>query len=74
MFRLPLRIRSDVEQVVHWMPGILFAAEIASVVCTDACPSKKRIYSSSPPRSWHGFSQVRHRSCGALCSKPPFSQ
>jgi hypothetical protein len=29
MFRLLLPIRSEVEQVVHWMPEILFAAEIA---------------------------------------------
>jgi hypothetical protein len=29
MFRLLLPIRSEVEKVVHWMPEILFAAEIA---------------------------------------------
>ena len=29
MFRLRLPIRSEVEKVVHWMPEILFAAEIA---------------------------------------------
>jgi len=29
MFRLPLRIRSEVEKVVYRMPEILFAAEIA---------------------------------------------
>jgi hypothetical protein len=28
MFGLLLRIRSEVEKVVHWMPEILFAAEI----------------------------------------------
>jgi hypothetical protein len=28
-FRLLLPIRSEVEKVVHWMPEILFAAEIA---------------------------------------------
>ena len=29
IFRLLLPIRSEVEKVVHWMPEILFAAEIA---------------------------------------------
>ena len=29
MFSLLLPIRSEVEEVVHWMPEILFAAEIA---------------------------------------------
>ncbi len=29
LFRLLLPIRSEVEKVVHWMPEILFAAEIA---------------------------------------------
>ena len=29
MFRLLRPIRSEVEKVVHWMPEILFAAEIA---------------------------------------------
>jgi hypothetical protein len=29
MLRLLLPIRSEVEKVVHWMPEILFAAEIA---------------------------------------------
>jgi hypothetical protein len=29
MFRLLLPIRPEVEKVVHWMPEILFAAEIA---------------------------------------------
>jgi hypothetical protein len=29
MFRLLLPIRSEVEKVLHWMPEILFAAEIA---------------------------------------------
>jgi hypothetical protein len=29
MFRLLLRTRSEVEKVIHWMPEILFAAEIA---------------------------------------------
>ena len=29
IFRLLLRVRSEVEKVVHWMPEILFAAEIA---------------------------------------------
>jgi hypothetical protein len=29
MFRLLLPIRSELEKVVHWMPEILFAAEIA---------------------------------------------
>jgi hypothetical protein len=29
IFRLLLAIRSEVEKVVHWMPEILFAAEIA---------------------------------------------
>jgi len=28
-FRLLLRIRSEIEKIVHWMPEILFAAEIA---------------------------------------------
>ena len=28
-FRLLLRDRSEVEKIVHWMPEILFAAEIA---------------------------------------------
>jgi len=27
-FRLLLRIRSEVEKIVHWMPKILFAAKI----------------------------------------------
>ena len=29
MFRLLLRVRSEVEKIVHWMPEILLAAEIA---------------------------------------------
>ena len=29
LFRLLLPIRAEVEKVVHWMPEILFAAEIA---------------------------------------------
>jgi hypothetical protein len=29
MFRLLHRVRSEVEKIVHWMPEILFAAEIA---------------------------------------------
>ena len=29
MFRLLLRIRSEVEKIIHWLPEILFAAEIA---------------------------------------------
>jgi len=29
MFRLRLRIQSEVEEIVHWMPEILLAAEIA---------------------------------------------
>jgi hypothetical protein len=29
MYRLLLPIRSEVEKVVHWMPEILLAAEIA---------------------------------------------
>jgi hypothetical protein len=29
MLRLLLPVRSEVEKVVHWMPEILFAAEIA---------------------------------------------
>jgi hypothetical protein len=28
-FPLPLGIRSEVEKIVHWMPEILFASEIA---------------------------------------------
>jgi len=29
MFRLLLRVHPEVEKVVHWMPEILFATEIA---------------------------------------------
>jgi hypothetical protein len=29
MFRLQLPIHSEIEKVVHWMPEILLAAEIA---------------------------------------------
>jgi hypothetical protein len=29
LFRLLLSIRSEVEKIVHWIPEILFAAEIA---------------------------------------------
>jgi hypothetical protein len=29
MFRLLLRVRSEVKKIVYWMPEILFAAEIA---------------------------------------------
>jgi hypothetical protein len=28
-FRLSLRVHSEVEKIVHWMPEILFAAKIA---------------------------------------------
>ena len=28
-FRLLLRVHSEVEKIVHWMPEILFAAKIA---------------------------------------------
>src|SRR5437016_2487811 len=36
--------------------------------------ARTEICSSSPPRSWHSFAQVRRRSCGAMCSKPALSQ
>jgi len=53
------------------MAKILFATEIAfRLFWTDACPSKNWICSSSPPRSWQSFAQVRRRSCRAMCSKP----
>ncbi len=29
LFRLLLRVHSEVEKIVHWMPEILLAAEIA---------------------------------------------
>jgi hypothetical protein len=42
MFRLRLRIRSEVEKVVHWMPKILFAAEIA-FRGLDRCMSEQEL-------------------------------
>jgi hypothetical protein len=36
-----------------------------SVVCTEACPSRNWICSSSPPALWQSRAQVRRRSCGA---------
>jgi len=36
IFRPLLPIRSEVEQIVHWMPKILLAAEIA-FRCLDGC-------------------------------------
>jgi hypothetical protein len=33
-----LRARSEVEKIVHWMPEIQFAAEIAFADCTPCTP------------------------------------
>jgi len=41
-----------------------------SVVWTEACPSRKRICSSSPLQSWQSRAQVRRRSCGARFAMP----
>src|SRR6266581_9773373 len=42
IFRLLLPIRSEVEKVVHWMPEILFAAEIA-FRCLDGCMPQQEL-------------------------------
>jgi len=41
-FRLLLRIRSEVEKIVHWMPEILFAAEVA-FRGLDRCMSEQEL-------------------------------
>ena len=42
MFRRLLPIRSEVEEVVHWMPEILFAAQIA-FRCLDRCMPQQEL-------------------------------
>jgi len=39
---LLLRIRSEIEKIVHWMPEILFAAEIA-LGGLDGCMPKQEL-------------------------------
>ena len=39
-----------------------------SVVCTETCPNRNWIWSSSPPASRHRRAHVRRRSCGASFS------
>jgi hypothetical protein len=38
---------------------------LRSVVCTETCPRRNWICSSSPPASWQSRAQERRRSCGA---------
>ena len=42
MFRLLLGVHSEVEKIVHWMPEILFAAEIA-LRGLDRCMSEQEL-------------------------------
>ena len=42
IFRLLLLIRSEVEKIVHWMPQILFAAEIA-FCCLNRCMAQQEL-------------------------------
>jgi len=42
LFRLLLRIHSEIEKVVHWMSKILFAAEIA-FGCLDGCMPQQEL-------------------------------
>jgi hypothetical protein len=55
------------------MPSLSFTATLRrclqpmyrSVVCTETCPRRNWICSSSPPESWQSRAQDRRRSCGA---------
>ena len=42
LFRLLLRIHSEIEKIVHWMSEILFAAEIA-FGCLDGCMPQQEL-------------------------------
>src|SRR5215472_40058 len=65
MFRLLLRIRSKVEKINHWMPEILFAAEIA-FRGLDRCVPAARTESAQAQRRGRDTAshRVRCRSCG----------
>src|SRR5215469_8276942 len=42
MFRLLLRVRSEVEKIVHWMPEILFATQVA-LCCLHGCMPEQEL-------------------------------
>jgi hypothetical protein len=51
MFRLLLRIRSEVEKIVYWMPEILFAAEIPFRGLHGCMPEQELNLLQLPPLS-----------------------
>ena len=58
MFRLLLRVRSEVEKIVHWMPEILFAAEIV-FRGLDGCMPEQRTESAPVRHRDHGTASRR---------------
>jgi hypothetical protein len=60
MFGLLLCVRSEIEKIVHWMPEVLFAAEIAFRGLDRCVPEQKlNLLQFTPPdhgTAWHKFS------------------
>src|SRR5215469_1069999 len=71
MFRLQRRVYPEVEEIVRWMPEILFPAEI---VFPWSGPMHARVKIESArahrQRSWQIFAQFLRRSCSAMPSEP----
>ena len=55
----------DAKSVVYRYSQALLAAYVAFVVCTETCPRRNWICSSSPPESWQSRAQDLRRSWGA---------
>src|SRR5215467_9384730 len=73
-FRLLLRIRSEVEKIIHGMPKILFTAKIV-FRGLDRCMSEQELNLLKLTATVVAqLAQVRRRSCGAMCPKPTLWQ